>query len=141
MNVVIKPVTIVVRNNPVIVKPEIKPVIIKVVTQPLIIFPVIKPVIPRVIINPVIIQIGISTARTININPTSIESKQVFMIEEGQSEFLINASPIFPEKSKLFLNGQLLSYGIDYQINDNLLLWMNGIILNPVEYKLELFYI
>ncbi|MBD2653654.1 hypothetical protein H6G45_09160 [Synechocystis sp. FACHB-383] len=67
------------------------------------------------------------------------EYYQVLPITNGQDEFILDYSPLAPARSKLFLNGQKLFYGEDYNAAGNVIYWLAPQFLESGD-RLEIYY-
>jgi hypothetical protein len=67
------------------------------------------------------------------------EYYQVLPITNGQDEFILDYSPVAPARSKLFLNGQKLFYGEDYNAVGNVIYWLATQFLESDD-RLEIYY-
>jgi hypothetical protein len=95
----------------------------------------------ELIISPEILTVEILTSSQINISYEISESKDILpILSTGQTDFFLSYSPTTPEMSKLFLNGQKVKYGGDYNItNGNQVIWLGAQVLDAID-ELEIYY-
>ena len=134
--IVQSPITIDAVSAPSLVEAQSNAVAVDVEQASLVVDVIGSPISVEVETTPIVVEVLQNALITV----PAIAGYRNFNIEtNGQAIFDLPYAIANPDKSRLYLNGQKLTYGVDYVINASVLNY-SGVYLNPLTDYLEIYW-